>query len=350
VAVRRAGLALIVASFNLLWRFAVALAAAAVPILLADALGLASREAVLALMLRVDYIVIVSIAAVALTELIRRRRRPVPRSEPGCHAYSTADRFAHILAFSSPAVLKAASRIEDRLLSAPAQAPFAPPIFITSLARGGTTALLNALHEMPGVATHLYRDMPFVTAPRLWNRLSGGRKRQVDRRQRAHGDGLAIDLNSPEAFEEVVWKLFWPEKYRQNAIALWRSADHKPEADRFLQRHMAKIVRARQALEDSEAVETARYCSKNNANIARLPYLLNAFPDCRIVVPLRRPEAHAASLLRQHQNFLQIQGRMSSSSATCAISAISNSASSTNPSRFPDSTRHVTRRRAAITG
>ena len=28
------------------------------------------------------------------------------------------------------------------------------------------------------------------------------------------------------------------------------------------------------------------------------------FPDCRIIVPLRDPAAHAASLLRQHKNFL----------------------------------------------
>src|SRR5690606_32429756 len=49
------------------------------------------------------------------------------------------------------------------------------------------------------------------------------------------------------------------------------------------------------------------YCSKNNANIARLSYLLKTFPECRIVVPIRRPESHAASLLRQHQNFLKLQ-------------------------------------------
>ena len=49
-----------------------------------------------------------------------------------------------------------------------------------------------------------------------------------------------------------------------------------------------------------------RYVSKNNANVARLPLLTEMFPDCSLVIALRRPSAHAASLLRQHENFLRL--------------------------------------------
>jgi hypothetical protein len=306
-ALRRAGLVLIVSGFHLLWRFAVALAAAAAPILLADAAGLVPRDSVMALMLRWNYIVAVSVVAIVVAGLIRRRRPATDGQGASDDRYSTADRFLHAVAFASPRVLKAASRIEDRLLSESADTPSAPPIFVTSLARGGTTALLNALHDVAGIATHTYRDMPFLTAPSLWNRLAGGNLRRVDRRERAHGDGLEIDLDSPEAFEEVIWKLFWPEKYRTAAIALWHAEDRKADAKQFLARHMGKVIRARrvQARDDSGA--SARYCSKNNANIARLAYLQSVFPDCRIVVPFRRPASHAASLLRQHRNFLELQ-------------------------------------------
>lgn len=307
VAVRRAGLGLIVASFNIFWRFCVALAAAAAPILLADAIDLTASDAVLALMLRLDYIIVVSVVAIGLVEYFRRRRTVAAETVAEQNRYSTADRFFHLVAFSSPVVLKTASWIEDRLLSAPAREPSAAPIFVTSLARGGTTALLNALHDVPGVATHTYRDMPFLTAPSLWNRLAGGRKRSVDRHQRAHGDGLEIDLDSPEAFEEVIWRLFWPEKFRANSIALWRVEDRKPDAESFFKRHMAKVIRARLGRGGDDAGPTSRYCSKNNANIARIPYLVEAFPDCRVIVPVRRPESHAASLLRQHRNFLKLQ-------------------------------------------
>lgn len=307
IAVRRAGFGLIAASLNLLWRFCAALAAAAAPIFLADSFGLVSRDAVFALMLRWDYIIIVSVVTIVLAEIFRRGHPSAAENVPEVNRYSPADRFFHMLAFSSPIVLKAASSIEDQLLRRPTQQPSAPPIFITSLARGGTTALLNALHDVPGIATHTYRDMPFLTAPNLWNRLAGGRKRGVERHQRAHGDGIEIDLDSPEAFEEVIWKLFWPEKFRGTSIALWRAADRKTDADRFLTRHMTKVIRARLSQGRSDAAGTACYCSKNNTNIARISYLLEAFPGCRIVVPIRRPGNHAASLLRQHQNFLRLQ-------------------------------------------
>ena len=306
VAVRRAGFGLIVASFSIFWRFCFALAAAAAPIFLADGIGLVSRDAVFELMLRLDYIIVVSVVAIVLTEMFRRGSPAADETVPQNNRYSTADRFFHVLAFSSPAVLKMASWIEDCLLSKPAQEPSAPPIFITSLARGGTTALLNALHDIPGIATHTYRDMPFLTAPNLWNRLAGGQKRGVDRYQRAHGDGLEIDLDSPEAFEEVIWKMFWPENFREASIALWRAEDRKADAEQFLKRHMAKVIRARLAQGKDDVAGTARYCSKNNANIARIPYLVDAFPGCRIIVPVRRPESHAASLLRQHRNFLKL--------------------------------------------
>uniref|UniRef100_A0A2A3JSE1 Sulfotransferase family protein n=1 Tax=Alloyangia mangrovi TaxID=1779329 RepID=A0A2A3JSE1_9RHOB len=182
IAVRRAGFALIGAAFGIFWRFALSLALAALPVLAADLIGLVPREAVLSLMLRLDYIFVVSVAAIAGAEALRRLRGPGrhdPEALPEINRYSTADRFFHMLAFASPVVLKSASKLEDRLMPGAMQEPSGPPIFVTSLARGGTTALLNALHEVPAIATHTYRDMPFVTAPALWNRLAGGRGRDV---------------------------------------------------------------------------------------------------------------------------------------------------------------------------
>ena len=306
-ALRRSGLALMLSALNIAWRFAAALAAAAAPIALADVLGLVASHTVLALMLRVDYIVIVSVIAIAIGELVRRRmpaRAPAPPT--GHSHYSEADRVFHMVAFASPAVLRAASWCEDRLGARAQSDPEQPPIFVTSLARAGTTALLNALHDVPGIATHIYRDMPFVTAPVLWDRMAGGAKRKVSRRPRVHGDGLEIDLDSPEAFEEVLWRMYWPSKYAGRRIALWGSEDADGEAERFFRLHMSKIIRARSG-QAPVADGPMRYCSKNNANIARLAYLPQAFPGCRIVVQVRRPESHAASLFRQHRNFSQIQ-------------------------------------------
>lgn len=306
-AVRRAAFSLLSAALSIAVRFTIILALTAVPILLADFVGISSVEAVISLMMRLDYILIVSVFAIALAEVLRRRaaRKADTRKsdEASVNSYSDVEQFLHGIAFSSPANQRRVSRLEDLVMGKPRVDP-APPIFVTSLARGGTTALLNALTQIPGIATHTYRDMPFLTAPVLWNRLAGGAKRSVAARDRAHADGLKIDLDSPEAFEEAIWKMHWPKKYGVDGIALWTEADRDVDADKFLSSHMAKIIRARFGQNPPQPV---RYCSKNNANIGRLAYLADAFPGSKIVIPLRQPARHAESLHRQHQNFLALQ-------------------------------------------
>jgi len=307
IAVREAGLRLIASAFGIFWRFSGALGAAALPILCADFVGLAPTEAVLSLMLRWDYLVGVTLLAILVSTLARRRRGSARDDDTSAGRYTPADRFFHQLAFAHPSVLKSASRAEDVFFSKALRVPDTSPIFIASLARGGTTALLNALSDLPEIATHRYRDMPFVTAPLLWNRLAGGKRRVVERRARAHGDGLEIDLDTPEAFEEVLWKLYWPEMYGEHAIALWGGDLGKQAAEDFLRAHFRKVIAARASECETPPPKPLRYCSKNNGNIARVPYLLNRFSGGRIVIPVRRPESHAASLLRQHENFLRQQ-------------------------------------------
>lgn len=302
IAVRRAGFSVLRGAATITACFAVALGAAYVPVLVADVLGLVPSDASLGVLLRIDFILIVSVAAIAVSWLIARLRRS-SAEQAAASGQSLNDKLTHTLAFSSPATLRLASRLDDRLAAGRAERIEAgPPIFITSLARGGTTALLNALSGAPELATHLYRDMPFLTAPVLWSRLGG--KRSVARRERAHGDGLEIDLDTPEAFEEVLWMLHWPEKYRAGGIDLWRASDAKPEALEALQRHFRKIAYLRRGI-DRVPEGPVRYLSKNNANIARIELLNEALPGAQIVVPLRGPAAHAASLMRQHANFLK---------------------------------------------
>lgn len=119
-------------------------------------------------------------------------------------AYSALDRMVHRLAFAAPAVQLAAAGIEASLLSGRFKdVAVGPPVFITALPRAGTTPLLSALSLFPSLAAQTYRDMPFVLAPLLWSRLGGAFRRGGAPRERAHGDGVAIGLDSPEASEEV---------------------------------------------------------------------------------------------------------------------------------------------------
>ena len=122
--------------------------------------------------------------------------------------------------------------------------------------------------------------------------------RRAELKERAHGDGLEIGLDSPEAFEDVIWQAFWPEKYEEAHIALWTEDDAKEEATAFFKTHFRKIIALRTG-------PSGRYVSKNNGNIARLALLPQMFRGCSIIVPVRAPVEHAASMMRQHENFLR---------------------------------------------
>lgn len=217
--------------------------------------------------------------------------------------YSFLDRLIHRIAFAAPSVQLSAADAENVLFRAAFEGVAGGrPIFITSLPRAGTTLLLEALHLFPSLAAHLYRDMPFVMAPVLWSRLVGTFRKQANLRERAHGDGMQVSYDSPEAFEEVLWRAFWPEKYEANGIALWQLTDAREQASVFFAQHMKKII----ALRRPDRPQDGRYISKNNANIARLDLIHGMFPNANIVVPFRNPVEHAISLLRQHRNFTQM--------------------------------------------
>jgi len=219
--------------------------------------------------------------------------------------YSLLDRTLHRLAFLTRPAQAGLADLEDRLFDAHcAGIEITRPVFITALPRAGTTLLLELCASLDEFAAHSYRDMPFVLTPMLWNRFAARFRQSEAPRERAHGDGMLVDLDSPEALEEVIWKLFWGRHYLPGRIVPWNAADD-PEFSRFLRHHMRKIV----ALRRPVGAGTARYVSKNNLNIARLPLLRRMFPDAVLLVPFREPLQHAASLLRQHRNFLAIHRR-----------------------------------------
>ncbi|NQY13995.1 MAG: sulfotransferase [Henriciella sp.] len=338
--VRSSGGALLVSAFGSAWRVLAALWSAALPLVLADYFGWAETQHVFGVMLSIEFILGTTLGSaliyIAWKKLWLSRKTPqscskpvlapisnpvspLPDIAPEPHLKpvratppipihdtdpeprnSSGDQLVHSIAFSAPWVMKSLASLDDMAGSKlRASVPELRPIFITSLARAGTTALLNALHSIPGLAAHQYCDMPFVTTPYLWSKLGG--RRRVSRQFRAHGDGLEIDLNSPEAFDEVLWKLYWPEKYEASRIYMWTMVDIDSSKIKRLTENYKKIA----ALRSGDHARCSRYnfVSKNNANIARLSVLATAFPTAKIVIPIRRPGPHAESLHRQHLNF-----------------------------------------------
>ena len=153
----------------------------------------------------------------------------------GSAGYSPLDRLLHTLAFGRGCELqKILAGIEEAALARDLpDAPPSRPVFIAGLPRAGTTLLLSLLAALPEFATHTYRDMPFVLSPLLWDRLSRPFRRPAHARERAHGDGMLVDYDSPEAFEEILWMAFWRGKYHARHIQPWMPEDRDAHFERF---------------------------------------------------------------------------------------------------------------------
>ena len=151
-------------------------------------------------------------------------------------------------------------------------------VFVSGLARSGTTIILNAIYKSNLFASLSYSDMPFVLAPNLWAKMSFA-KISFEMIERAHGDGIKISTSSPEAFEEVFWKTFSDER------------DVIENFKRYVELILIKY-------------DKNRYLSKNNQNVKRLVSISKTFPNAKILIPFRSPAQQAHSLLRQHKNFI----------------------------------------------
>ncbi|WP_413868925.1 sulfotransferase [Albidovulum sp.] len=207
--------------------------------------------------------------------------------------YSALDRLLHRLALASPARAEMMHDIERGMFLGKAPTDTGAHVFVTGLARAGTTILMREIHRTGQFGSLTYADMPFVLAPNLWARMSRRGHRPGQKAERAHGDGIEVDMASPEALDEVYWRVFAGKEYiGRNGLS-----PHDPDNDLIAgYRDLMRLVMLRTG--------TARYVSKNNNNILRLAALANAMPGATFLVPLRRPLDHAASLLGQHERFL----------------------------------------------
>lgn len=185
---------------------------------------------------------------------------------------------------------------ESRALSdALTATPLREPIYIAGLARAGSTILLELAASVDGVVTHRYRDFPPVFIPYWWNGfVDKAQARALEPKERPHGDRIWITPESPEAMEEPLWMAFFPSSHDPTVSQALDGQDRHPEFERFYRDHIRKLLLVRRG---------ARYACKGNYNVTRLEYLVRIFPDARIVIPIRDPVSHVASLLRQHERF-----------------------------------------------
>ncbi len=169
------------------------------------------------------------------------------------------------------------------------------PVYITGLARAGTTTLLEVLASIDGVISHRYRDYPGLFTPILWNWfLDHARTKPQVPKERAHRDGIYVTPESPEALEEPLWRAFPSLSPTHPPVDRLDRRVEDPAFETFYTDHIRKILFIRGG---------TRYVAKANYNVTRLAYLQKLFPDARFVIAIRHPHAHVGSLMKQHELF-----------------------------------------------
>jgi hypothetical protein len=215
--------------------------------------------------------------------------------------YNFLDRTLHRLALHYAPIADVSFDLDQATVRTdPADIVSRRHVFVSGLARAGTTLLMRKFHATGFYRSLTYRDMPFVLAPNLWRRMSQVSRREIASAERAHGDRVRVDVDSPESLDEVFWRIFAGEEYLESS----RLKPHAPPDD-----VVEKYVRYVNAILAAHDTRLDRYLSKNNNNILRLGTIHRAFPNALILIPFRQPLQQAYSLFRQHLRFSELQTR-----------------------------------------
>lgn len=174
------------------------------------------------------------------------------------------------------------------------------PIYVTGLARSGSSIILEILSRYEGLVSHCYRDFPPIFTPYWWNWfLRWALFKRTKPLERAHQDRIFVTPDSPEAMEEALWMFFFKDVHTIDKSDILDADTINPGFEAFYKDHIRKLLLVR---------NKNRYLAKANYNITRLEYLLKIFPDARFIIPIRRPVDQIKSLIKQHALFSKGQG------------------------------------------
>ncbi len=205
--------------------------------------------------------------------------------------YNSTDKFLHKLYLSNYLVSKTSLEIEESIFGKKAgDLEIKEKVFISGLARSGTTALMRKIFESGEYASLQYSNMPYILAPNLWNRSSS-----IRASVRAHNDGIKVDGNSPEEFDEYFWKVFLNDSYIKESYL--EIHDVPKEILKKYELFISLVCLAK---------KKEKYISKNNNNILRLTSIKN-IRGAKTIFLFRNPIDHASSLSKLHNKFTESQ-------------------------------------------
>ena len=170
-------------------------------------------------------------------------------------------------------------------------------IFVTGLARAGTTSLLNKIFSSGEIDSLVYKYMPFILSPRISKYyaekfISKGNQKLY---KRFHNDGIFINPDSPECLDEVLW-VRSNENYMESNLSIF---DEIPDKTLDVYSYFLRAY--------SKKTSNHRMLIKNNNHHIRIETLSRYFKNSYFLLVFRDPLNHAMSLNRQHMNFKNLQ-------------------------------------------
>jgi len=168
-------------------------------------------------------------------------------------------------------------------------------VFISGLARAGTTALLNQLYITEQFASLKYSHMPFVLNPRLSFLFSKISDKNQEATERIHQDGIRISIDSPECLDEPFWIKENPKYFSQNLST-------KRKYKNYLLKSYENLLSKHSIFQNKKKI-----LIKNNNNLLRLSQLCKYFKDDLFIVLVREPISHSVSLDNTHHKICEEQ-------------------------------------------
>ncbi len=210
--------------------------------------------------------------------------------------YSPIDKFLHYIFLGNKNIAKFLFKIELWIHKKQLNKSGASQnVYISGLARAGTTVLMQYLGQLSEFKSLSYRNLPFLFIPKTGLKLIS--KRKTEEKERFHQDGMTHSLNSYEALEEPFWRDYIGEKYI---------------FDKIIQKHIIdqKVFEKYNAFRKLVAGDKV-YLAKNNNHLLRaasLHKLDKAKGNNTItIIPFRDPYGQAKSLLKQHLLLSKLQ-------------------------------------------
>ncbi len=170
-------------------------------------------------------------------------------------------------------------------------------VYVSGLARSGTTVILNFLHETGAFGSLTYRHYPFIYFPYIWHKIMGISK-NTEQQERTHFDRIKVNIDSPEALEEPIWRYFFPSSFEQETGYPPGEETSNPKFEKYY----ADIIKKVLLTSGKE-----NYLAKGNYNLARIAYILKNNERAKFVLCVREPLSHIASLIKQHYLFTKIE-------------------------------------------